>query len=188
MTGWPSRATSPSSPPMRPLCLCPSRRRLQCLCHPVAAPSLLLSDPETGGPRVAGAAARLCARGRPADGGDRPPPRRAQLDGKRWQEMARDGRRHPSAGHGQITLDTTHQLLPECRQWPRRLGHRRPWPDHLKHRASPGWVAEEGPVPCSVSRAVAPARRGAREMGRHGETWGDMGRDARPRRQGRTRR
>ena len=129
---------------------------------------------ETGGPRVAGAAARLCARGRPADGGDRPPPRRAQLDGKRRQEMATDGRRHPSAGHGQITLDTTHQLLPECRQWPRRLGRRRPWPDHLKHRASPGWVAEEGRVPCSVSRAVAPARRGAREMGRHGETWGEM--------------
>lgn len=78
---------------------------------------------ETGGPRVAGAAARLCARGRPADGGDRPPPRRAQLDGKRWQEMATDGRRHPSAGHG-----------------PNHLGHHTSAAARVPAMASPPWT------------------------------------------------
>ena len=55
-----------------------------------------------------------------------------------------------TAGHGQITLNTARRL--------------------------PGCVAEEGRVPCSASRSVAPARRGAREMGSYEEIWEDMGR------------
>ena len=101
-------------------------------------------------------------------------PSSATARAARWQEMASDTRvpamaKSPwtphisccpsagnglaaldTAGHGQITLNTARRL--------------------------PGCVAEEGRVPCSASRSVAPARRGAREMGSYEEIWEDMGR------------